>query len=132
MIYLDSSALVKLLVSDVQTPALQSFLANHHTEHRVTSALSEVELARALARAGWPDDPVADAARLLAGTDRIALVDDVLTSAAGLSDPTLRCLDAIHLASAMLLDADVVVTYDDRLAAACSDNGLAVTSPGHA
>ena len=131
MIYLDSSALVKLLVSDVQTPALQSFLANHHTEHRVTSALSEVELARALARAGWPDDPVADAARLLAGTDRIALVDDVLTSAAGLSDPTLRCLDAIHLASALKLGPALTafVTYDPRLGRAAGDHSLPVAAP---
>ena len=42
----------------------------------------------------------------------------------------LRSLDAIHLASALLLEADVVLTYDKRLAAACIEGGLAVAAPG--
>jgi len=42
----------------------------------------------------------------------------------------LRSLDAIHLASALVIDADVVLTYDERLARACADNGLRVATPG--
>jgi uncharacterized protein len=42
----------------------------------------------------------------------------------------LRSLDAIHLLSALLLDADIMLTYDQRLAAACIDGGLAVAAPG--
>ena len=42
----------------------------------------------------------------------------------------LRSLDAIHLATAILVDADVVITYDDRLAAAARHNDVTVSAPG--
>ena len=42
----------------------------------------------------------------------------------------LRSLDAIHLASAMLLDADLLITYDDRMADAGQRIGLRCAAPG--
>jgi hypothetical protein len=54
----------------------------------------------------------------------------VVALARRLRPPVLRTLDAIHLASALLLDADVVLTYDARLAEACVENGLVVAAPG--
>ena len=38
-------------------------------------------------------------------------------------------MDAIHLASAILLDVDLVITYDQRLAAAARHHGMKVSSP---
>ncbi len=55
---------------------------------------------------------------------------DVVSVARRIEPLVLRSLDAIHLATAVLIDADLVVTYDDRLADACRRNSLAVASPG--
>ena len=42
----------------------------------------------------------------------------------------MRTLEAIHIASALLLgEGTAVVTYDDRLAAAAGANDLEVASP---
>lgn len=44
----------------------------------------------------------------------------------------MRSLDAIHLATALLLrgDLDAIVTYDKRLAVVAEAHGLPVDSPG--
>jgi hypothetical protein len=42
----------------------------------------------------------------------------------------VRTLDAVHLASALRVEADELVAYDRRLLAAAAANGLEVTSPG--
>ncbi|MGH3613322.1 MAG: hypothetical protein ACRDRK_12170 [Pseudonocardia sp.] len=55
---------------------------------------------------------------------------EVVSLARRVSPDALRSLDAIHLASALLVDADLVSTYDGRLALACEENGLAVAKPG--
>jgi predicted nucleic acid-binding protein len=57
----------------------------------------------------------------------------VREAASRLPDPQLRSLDAIHLATALLLlrdDLDMVLTYDQRLAAAAKAEGLPVQTPG--
>jgi predicted nucleic acid-binding protein len=42
----------------------------------------------------------------------------------------VRTLDAIHLASALHVDADELLAYDTRLLAAAAEHGLLVASPG--
>jgi predicted nucleic acid-binding protein len=61
----------------------------------------------------------------------VRLHDDLLTRAAELDPPTLRSLDAIHLAAALELAADlgVIVTYDDRMLEGAAALGLTTTSP---
>lgn len=59
-----------------------------------------------------------------------ATLAEVVALARRVSPAALRSPDAIHLASALLLDASVVLTYDQHLAAACIDGGLAVVTPG--
>ena len=66
----------------------------------------------------------------MSGVDERPMSSDVVSLARRIEPLILRSLDAIHLASAVLIDADVVVTYDDRLADACRRNALAVESPG--
>lgn len=66
--------------------------------------------------------------------DRVEVIgiDDVVVESAGrLADPLLRSLDAIHLATALLIreDVDALLTYDERLAEAARAHGLAVASP---
>lgn len=62
----------------------------------------------------------------------MAIDDPVVAAAAAFTDPMLRSLDAIHLASAMRLAPDLTafVTYDKRLAAAAANFHLPVVIPG--
>lgn len=129
MIYLDTSALLKLLVQEDESEALVTWLEEREPAPWLSSALSSVELARACRRLDVDLLPAAES--LLAGLDLVPLHDPVLGTAARLPDPRLRSLDALHLATALsLADAvDVVVAYDLRLLAAAAEVGLATASP---
>jgi len=129
MIYLDSCAIVKLVVAESESAALREFLAGRPDELPVTSALARVEVVRAMRNLGGA---AADAAvAVLAQIDQMPLVDPLLDDAAGAGDGVLRSLDAIHLASATALEDGLTafVTYDKRLAAAAADVGLPVHAP---
>jgi predicted nucleic acid-binding protein len=96
----------------------------------VTSALSRVEVVRAVV-AGGPT-AVANARRQLARLHQVNLDSALLDSAATIyPGSVLRTLDAIHLASAQVLAADLraVVTYDERMGAAAAAIGLVVAAP---
>lgn len=126
--YLDTSALVKLVVTEEETAALRKWLGEVDRSP-VTCDLARTELLRAVRRTA-PDRVT----RARAVLDSITLTD-VTTSIfeqAGRLDPTtLRSLDAIHLAAALDLgdDLDSIVTYDGRLAEAAQFNGILVTAP---
>jgi predicted nucleic acid-binding protein len=129
-VYLDSSALVKLVVLEPESAALRQFLRIHAS--RMSSALAEVEVPRALGRAGYGRAERRRATEILA---RIALVDvdrRILRAAAALAPPSLRSLDAIHLATALSLGLDLagIVTYDQRLSEAAIGADLDVWAPG--
>jgi predicted nucleic acid-binding protein len=133
-VYLDSSAVLKRVLAEAESADLVAVLDKHHAEGHVlvSSSLAWIEVARALrslhrATLAEVADEV-DAA--LSGVAEHPLVAEVVALARRVNPAVLRSLDAIHLASALLLDAAVVVTYDQRLAAACVDGGLAVASPG--
>jgi uncharacterized protein len=125
--YLDTSALVKLVVAEAETPALQMWLKAAGVP--VSCDLARTELIRSVRRAA--PDRVIQARKVL---DAVTLLEvtTAIFEEAGRLDPTLlRSLDAIHLAAALALgdDLDGVVTYDERLAAAAELNGLAVVVP---
>ena len=126
--YIDTSALAKLVVAEPETPALQAWFAD--VDRRPVSCdLARTELLRTVRRAA-PDHLV----RARAVLDSVTLLDvsTAIFDHAGLLDPTtLRTLDAIHLAAALVLgdDLDAMVTYDDRLAEGALANGIAVISP---
>jgi len=54
----------------------------------------------------------------------------VIDIAQRLGPATIRSLDAIHLASASLLGADLVCAYDERMLAAAEELGFRTSSPG--
>jgi hypothetical protein len=66
----------------------------------------------------------------MSGVVEYPLFAEVVALARRVNPAVLRSFDAIHLSSALLLDAGIVLTYDQRLAAACIDGGLAVAAPG--
>jgi predicted nucleic acid-binding protein len=130
-VYLDSSALVKLVQQEIQSAALRRYLRRHRGDGRVTSALARVEVVRAVSGGGAR--AIAHARRTLARVDQVTLDRSLLDEAATLAPSTvLRPLDAIHLASARLLGSDLraVVTYDDRMVAIASSLGIPVERPG--
>jgi len=129
MIYLDSSALVKLVVEEAESGALRAYLRERHGSDRVTSALARVEVVRAVRSKGA--GAVALAGDVLRKTDSIPLSIDLLDEAALLADDVLRTLDAIHIASAQRVGPDLIalVAYDRRLVDAAACSGLAAISP---
>ena len=126
-LYLDSSALVKLVQEESETDALRRFLARASVHY--SSVLARAEVPRA-ARRGDPRAP-ARAHILLDEMDLVELDEELLADSAKVGESGLRTLDAIHLATAMALgdDVDVLVTYDVRLASAAEAEGLRVESP---
>ena len=129
MIYLDTSAFVKLIRGERETPALQGFLTEHPGTPLVSSALLVVETRRAVLREA-PGE-LARADLLLTRIDQVDITHAVLEVASRLPDPSLRSLDAIHLATALQLgqDLEALVTYDSRLAAAAKRQQLPVVTP---
>jgi len=126
--YLDASAVVKLLVQEPETPALRRRLKSW--PRRASCALLRVELLRTVRRAGVPR-LMERARRQLASIDLISLDDDLLARAAQIEPPTVRSLDAIHLAAALGIGPDLgaIVTYDARMSAAAQALGLPVIAP---
>lgn len=127
-VYLDSSAIVKLVVAEPGSTALRTFLRRH--AERVSCALAVVEVTRAVRRQGKPAE---DRASRVLGRVRLLSIDHaLLQQAAALDVALLRSLDAIHLASARTLGDDLVfvVTYDRRMSEAAVALGMPVRSPG--
>ncbi len=126
-LYLDSSALVKLVVAEPESAALRGYLAGR--PDRVSSALARVEVPRAVRLHGRR--ALARAGRLLGRVRLLCLDDALLDEAAGLGPEVLRSLDAIHLASARTLgdELEAVVTYDRRMAEASESLHLKVAAP---
>jgi predicted nucleic acid-binding protein len=129
VIYLDSSALVKLAVVEANTVALTRWLAEQEDQARATSDLARVEVTRAVMRA--MPTALLQAHHVVARTYKVTLTEQVLTTAAALQPQSLRSLDAIHLASALTLGTRLTafVCYDDRLTAAAKTLDLPATSP---
>jgi predicted nucleic acid-binding protein len=132
VIYLDTSAFVKLVWAEPESDALSRFLTRRPATLLVSSVLLTVETRRAVQR----EDPsaLARADLLLTRVGRIGMTASLVESASRLPDRSLRSLDAIHLATALLLrdDLDVIVTYDKRLATIAEAHNLPVDSPGMA
>jgi uncharacterized protein len=128
--YIDSSALVKLIVQEPETAALEADLANR--DGLLTSRLALLECRRAARhvphrRVLQTVDAVLEALYLL------DITPVILDAAAALDPPSLRSLDAIHVATALSIGEPRldVITYDTRCAEAARAHGLTVVSPGH-
>jgi len=130
LLYLDSSALVKLVLPEAETEALLEAL--HDWPDRVSSELAVVEVLRAAQRAS--DDPAVHrrAQDVLDALHLLSLDSTILHEAARLGSSELRSLDAIHLASALSLEEDLggLSVYDRSLRKAARDLGVRIVAPG--
>jgi hypothetical protein len=129
-VYLDSSALLKLVLPERETVALRGALAGW--PDWVTSWLSGIECKRAARRAGGNASVRARLDHVLATCTLLRVDEPALRLAETIGPPELRSLDAIHLACALSIGdyPDAFVTYDGRLASAAREIGLNVLSPG--
>lgn len=130
MIYLHSSALMKLVRREDETAAMREWLSVRPEQPVVTSELGRVEVLRAAQRVGGR--ATTEARAVVGDLDLVPVDRAVQDLACDIADPLLRTLDALHLASAVLLSEEltVFIAYDHRLAAAAQAAGLVVATPG--
>jgi predicted nucleic acid-binding protein len=130
VIYLDSSALMKLVRVEGETEALGEWLALRPEQPVVTSELGRVEVLRAARRVGGR--VLTEARAVVGDLDLVPLDRAVQDLACDIGEPLLRTLDALHLASAVLLSEQLTafVAYDHRLTSAAQSAGLVVATPG--
>lgn len=125
--YVDSTAIVKLVVAEPESVALRAYLRRRRP--LVVSALARTEVLRALLAEG--DDAVGRGRAVLARLDIVRISDRILDVAGTLRPPAVRSLDALHLATALDLGSDLVrlVTYDVCMVDAAKGLGLRPYSP---
>lgn len=128
MIYLDSSALVTIVVEREHANELRKFMDQHAAAKTVTSTIGFIETVRTCDRSGSYPHLMA---RLLREHTEIKVTADIRDAAANVPG-ALRSLDTVHVASALQLGPELIslVTYDHRMADAAREVGLPVAMPG--
>lgn len=126
-IYVDSSAVVKLVVEEPESLALRHYLRRRAP--LVSSALARTEVLRAVLRQGA--HAVGRGRLVLSRLDLLRVNDRILDAAATLQPENIRSLDAVHLASAQQLGSDLsrIVSYDERMLDAAWSLGLETVTP---
>ena len=126
-VYVDTSALGRVLLGEPQARSVLRTLARF--DQHVASRLASVELRRLALR----HDRLAEAAALLRGVALLPLEEDLLDAASELAPPAVGTIDAIHLATALMLAREgllnALMTYDAQLAKAAVKHGLSVVAP---
>ncbi|MGW0890338.1 PIN domain-containing protein [Saccharopolyspora sp. NPDC002578] len=133
-VYVDSSALLKRAVREAESEPLAEEIDRFHREGvlLVSTSLAWTEVARALRNRGSMSyQEVADDLRAaMSGIAEHPLDSEIMNLSRRVEPDLLRSLDAIHLAAAIALDADLMITYAARLADATVKNGILVSAPG--
>jgi predicted nucleic acid-binding protein len=126
-VYLDRSALVKLVVEEPESEDLRAFVGDRAV---VSSMIARTEVIRVVART--EPERIGTAERVLGETSLIIADGSVAWAAAWVEPASVRSLDAIHLATAQKLEVglDAIVTYDRRMAEAARVAGMRVAAPG--
>ncbi len=126
LVYLDASAFVKLVVSEPETQSLNAALQG--VVRVVASEILEVEALRASHRAGHDTAAIRTQ---LAAVRLLPLTGEIRRLAGELDPPSIRSLDAIHIATALSLRERLtgLFTYDQRMSSAARDAGLEVYAP---
>lgn len=134
-VYLDSSAIIKRAIDEPESADLERVVRRHSTGESIllASALATIEVSRAL-RSRLDEHPPAQLVDLLeaalGGIAECGISSQVIGVARRLGPTGLRSLDAIHLATASIVAADLVIAYDHRLLRAADELGFRTASPG--
>ena len=124
--YFDTSAAVKLLRDEPYSDDVERWVKDPAVD-AISSSLLETELRRAAT--SWRIDQ--ERATETLGNFNLYEHPDWEFKAAGLMPGRfLRSLDALHVAAALRVQADVLITYDRRMAEAAQKMGLPVVQPG--
>ena len=128
LVYLDSSAVMKLVFEERETQALTQFL--RAWPNRTSSALARVEVMVSVRRV-HDEDIHREALNILSGINLVHPDQGMLAAASATDPPVVRALDAIHLATAVSLGHELagMVVYDLRLAEAARHAGITVWAP---
>ena len=125
--YVDSSALLKLLIVEKESVDLIDFI-----DFTITSSVvTRVEVIRTLQKIA--PEKVAEAQILLTGIDLTPVNSSILSVAENFSPSiSLKSLDAIHVATVIFLDKSVegLVTYDKAMIKNAKELGIKTISPG--
>lgn len=128
VVYLDSSAIVKLVVREAETDALRAFLGSAQL---ISSLVATVEVPRAAHLKTGDPATIGQAEQVLARFFLVSLDSGIRSLAARAQPPGLRTLDAIHLVAALQVSSrvDAAVIYDQRLAEAARASNVVVQAP---
>jgi hypothetical protein len=118
-----------MVIEEPESAALEAHLAEREPAILATSRLAAVEVARATRLAHPGEEVQEEVDRLLSSCTLVAVSHQLLRAARGLTGASVRSLDAIHLASALRIEADELLAYDRRLLAAAEANDLPIASP---
>jgi uncharacterized protein len=124
--YIDSSALVKLIIEEDESDAIRSFVG----QRLFTSVLTRIEVSRTLARAGHLGVQVRE--QLIGFLDFLPISEELISSIENLPIPaSVRSLDSIHIGSARLINPLIggVITYDKKMQEALTHLGIKWFAP---
>lgn len=132
-IYLDSSACVKLFRIEQHSKDMVALVRSYQNTGAgkvFASSLTALETQRALGREGIARQKSVEFFRAI---DQVSLNPQVLERANEMKPFSLKTLDALHLATALVIAAALpvtFVTYDRQLGVAASAAGFEVLAPG--
>lgn len=127
IVYVETSAAAKLLKREPESAVVREFIAQLiDDEHLVVSGrILETELRRVAVRQGIDQNKASEVLELL---DALEHDRSQFRQAGTIGGERVRSLDALHLAAAMRVGADAMLTFDERLERACELVGLPVLS----
>lgn len=125
--YLDTSAALKLIVDEAESEALAATIDRDRPD-LVACWLLETELRRAVQRVEHLTQQIVT--EFLDGVGLYEVPGSLFREAGVLPGARLRSLDALHLAAAIRIGVDAMVTYDARLQEGARSVGLPVLAPG--
>lgn len=124
--YLDSSAILKLIIDESESVAMR----NIFDDHCLTSVISRIEVVRNIRRV--EPAALASAQEILGRIAMIPLNESTLKTAEAITTSTnLKSLDCIHIASMITSATPLlgIITYDKAMITSAEILGIKVLSP---
>ena len=134
--YFDTSSLLKFIIKEIGSE--ENLNIWNFSDEKVCSQLTRTEMHSALMRKVREGSISASAMRtrldamdkLFADVILVDITSEVIDASCELvKELPLKSADAIHLATALMVRADLFSSSDKKLCAAASESGIAVTDP---